>query len=488
MQYSHWGNYFPLYPTQTQSTSTEGVPVGRIDLDTDQRSGASEYYHNRTTLKPQVSAALSYFLNRFGGSHNFKFGLEAYRERRKFLRFQPGNIYYRDRGTTPVEVDIYNTPNQGIDDSTATGIYVQDGWNLTRRFTINAGLRFDRYKIGWPEQSFTPEQSAYFPPVSTQATTVADLKSVSPRLGFAWDVTGSGKTVWKAYYGRFYYNPSTDISSLENPVGQAALRYQFRDLNGNRILDGQQELGNLLTTVGGAGFVKVDRNLEHAYGQEIVDTLRAGGRAVPVGARVLRLQEHAQRLGGNRSHARQRLHDSVSLHRCRRGWRAGHTPTISSSPCSIGRPTRPQTRTFTNPGLIPGVPAFEGDYHTIEFALNRRFHGKWLLLTSFEHTWADDFRATTTGTGALDVVRQATNAISGAKRHVAAKPAAARAPGDHVLELQGARPLCVPVRLRRERLVQVAERLQLGAEHQRHAAECRQRIDSDGTAQHQPHR
>ena len=74
----------------------------------------------------------------------------------------------------------------------------------------------------------------------------------------------------------------------------------------------------------------------------------------------------------------------------------------------------PSTRTFTNPGSIPGVPAFEGDYHTVEFALNRRFHGKWLLLTSFEHTWADDFRGTTTGTGALDVVRQATSAINGA--------------------------------------------------------------------------
>src|SRR4030095_9244834 len=119
-----------------------------------------------------------------------------------------------------------------------------------------------------PEQSFTPEQSAYFQPVSTPATTVADFKSISPRLGFAWDVSGSGKNVWKAYFGRFYYNPSTDITSLENPVGQAALRYQFRDLNGNRVLDSPQELGNLITTVGGAGFVKVDRNLEHAYGQE----------------------------------------------------------------------------------------------------------------------------------------------------------------------------------------------------------------------------
>ena len=48
-QFSHWGNYFPLYPTQTQSTSTEGVPVGRVDLDTDQRSGGMDYYHNCTS-------------------------------------------------------------------------------------------------------------------------------------------------------------------------------------------------------------------------------------------------------------------------------------------------------------------------------------------------------------------------------------------------------------------------------------------------------
>jgi hypothetical protein len=411
-QYSYWGNYFPLYPTQTKSTSVEGVPVGRIDLDTNQQTGASDYYHNRTTLKPQLSAALSYFVDRFKGTHNFKFGLEAYRERRKFLRFQPGNIYYRDRGTTPAEVDIYNTPNQGIDDSTQTSFYLQDGWNLTRRFTINAGLRFDRYKIGWPEQAFTPEQSAYFPAVSTQGTTVADLKSFSPRLGFAWDMTGGGKTVWKAYYGRFYYNPSTDISSLENPVGQAAKRYQFRDLNGNRILDGPQELGNLLTTVGGAGFVKVDRDLQHPFGQEASTHLE---------------HELAQYLSTRASYVYKNT---------RHGWAEvdltrATAYTIPFAFTDIGAdgvrgtaddqqimlldrlPGVASTRTFTNPGRVAGVPSPDGDYHTIELAVNRRFHGKWLLLTSFEHTWATDYRGTTTGTGALDTVRQGTTTATG---------------------------------------------------------------------------
>ena len=63
---------------------------------------------------------------------------------------------------------------------------------------------------------------------------------------------------------------------------------------------------------------------------------------------------------------------------------------------------------FTNPGQASGVPAYDGDYHTIEIALNRRFSGRWLLLTSFEQTWADDFRAVATGTSSLDVVRQGT--------------------------------------------------------------------------------
>jgi hypothetical protein len=68
------------------------------------------------------------------------------------------------------------------------------------------------------------------------------------------------------------------------------------------------------------------------------------------------------------------------------------------------------------------VPALDGDYHTVEFALNRRFHGKWLLLTSFEQTWADDFRNTSTGTSALDVVRQGTLALTGASSTVMTQP------------------------------------------------------------------
>lgn len=403
LQVAHWGNYFPLFPTQTKSASVEGVPVGRIELTTNQASGAWDYYHDRTTLKPQASGQFTYYKDNWAGNHNFKVGFEAYRERRKFLRFQPGNIYYRDRNGVPVEVDIYNTPNEGVDDAHHLSIYGQDSWSLGR-LTLNLGLRYERYGLGWPAQSYTPEQRAFFDPVSTPATTVARFNSFGPRIGFVLDVTGRGRTVWKGFYGRFYFNPSTDISSLENPVGQAAKRYEFRDLNGNRLLDGPHELGRLLTTLGGAGFVRVDRQLEHAYGQEVSTHIE---------------QELLRNLSARASY----VHKSS-----RNGWAEvdlirAFAYTIPFTYLDVGpdnvrgtgddqtlalvdrQPGVAADRVFTNPGRV-GLPPDEGDYHTVEVALNRRFLGRWMLLTSFEHTWANDWRGVGSSTSSLAVARQ----------------------------------------------------------------------------------
>ena len=47
-------------------------------------------------------------------------------------------------------------------------------------------------------------------------------------------------------------------------------------------------------------------------------------------------------------------------------------------------------RVYGNPEKY-GLPGFEADYHTVEFAVNRRMKDKWMLLTSFEHTWSNSF-------------------------------------------------------------------------------------------------
>ena len=68
-------------------------------------------------------------------------------------------------------------------------------------------------------------------------------------------MTGDGRTALKAFMGRFYLDPVLDATTGANPVGWAGQRYLFNDRNGNRLLDAG-ELGNLLSTTGGAGSIR----------------------------------------------------------------------------------------------------------------------------------------------------------------------------------------------------------------------------------------
>ncbi|MEO8501788.1 MAG: TonB-dependent receptor, partial [Vicinamibacteria bacterium] len=423
LQVSHWLNAFPLYPTKTQSSDTTGVPVGRLDLSTGQLSGANNAYQDQFRYKPQISGSFSYFVDNFGpGNHNFKVGFEWLRDRKEFLSFQPGDIYYRDArvtgGTiTTQEVDVWNTPSNSINDSVQSAAFLNDTWALSSRLSLNLALRYDRYALGWPDQNATPNQSAFFQPITASASTLVTLQSLSPRIGFAWDITGKGRTVLKGFFGKYAYNPSADVTDRENPVGAATRRYAFVacsatvttgcDLNGNKLVDSPAELGRLISTAGGAGSVKVDRNLDHPYGLEIsthlehelvpglslrgsyvfkgtrnewaeVDTVRASALNVPFNF----LDPGPDGLTGTAD---------------------DQTVQLFGMPAGTG-----SNRVYGNPEKY-GLPGFEADYHTVEFAVNRRLKDKWMLLTSFEHTWANSFaNPAQASTSALGIIRHST--------------------------------------------------------------------------------
>lgn len=404
LQVSHWINQFPLYPTQTKSESVEGISAGRQDTATGDYTNAYRYYHFRKVTKPQFSGNLTYFADDFGGQHTFKIGTEIYRERRSFMRMQPEDIFYWDSDGEVNEVDIYNTPNTGVNDIYLTAVYAQDSWTLNDRLTLNLGLRFDRYRMGWPDQSMSPTHSDIFPALEVSQEDVLTLTNIGPRIGAAFDLTGEGRTVLKLFAGRFYWNPSTTIVDDENPVGQAAFRYRFNDLNGDRILNpgpsgglaDSPELGDRLRTLGGAGFVTVDPDLTNAYGHEasvhfehqLADNFSFRGSYVHKNSRngygVVDL---------NRANAynipftyEDRGDDNVAG--------TGDDQTIQLMDRQEGVA---ENRMYVNPGAH-GLPAPDGNYHTVEVALNRRFSDRWMFLTSFLHTWANAHMRTTAST------------------------------------------------------------------------------------------
>lgn len=174
------------------------------------------------------------------GSHAFKTGLHF---QQYFLGHKnhanPDQIHggrkYSFRNQLPVSVTIFSTPS-GLEQTTTQGaVYAQDQWTI-RKLTLNLGVRYDHLYGSVPEQHLA---AGYFVPARDfpAVKNAPNFKDLSPRLGAAYDVFGTGRTAVKAFVGR--YVSYTASSTVNNPVGnQAASAVRtWNDANGNFIPD-----------------------------------------------------------------------------------------------------------------------------------------------------------------------------------------------------------------------------------------------------------
>ena len=136
-------------------------------------------------------------------------------------------------GGSPITAQFWGSSFE--EESAVTlGFYGQDQWRLGR-MTVNAGLRLDSAKAGYPDQ--VRPSSTWVPGTySITGKTVVDWKDLQPRLGVAYNLTGDGKTALKAYANRYGSRESTTRAAAANPA--VTNRSQNRTWNDRTCVSG----------------------------------------------------------------------------------------------------------------------------------------------------------------------------------------------------------------------------------------------------------
>jgi len=177
------------------------------------------------------------------GRHNFKFGGE-YMRLHFIQRFigSPGFSFSGSRSGDPVadfllgaftslNLDFGVRDNDDI--SNVPSFFFQDEFKVTPRFTFNYGLRYEPYLFWYDKHNridtiVVGKQSTVRPDSPPgilypgdqgipRTLVPADKNNFAPRISFAWDVFGNGKTSVRGAYGVFYESINADSLAQENP-------------------------------------------------------------------------------------------------------------------------------------------------------------------------------------------------------------------------------------------------------------------------------
>lgn len=406
VQLKHFGFGWPMVPA-IDFSQPGNEP--RTDQTTSIRSGAGWNTTNPPfTLnrwKPQVSATVNYYMPDAAGSHDWKFGLEWAIDSAQYgSNGNSGSIRYFDnsalgRPNNVDEIALFNIPadpagfNAADDRDKTTAIFVQDTWSPNSRLTLNLGFRFARQNVYYLDADLAPLQTEFFPTGTIPGETTQTWNNFAPRLGLTYDVSGSGKTVAKAHYGRYYFNIA-DTLSAGNPAAAANVRYKFLDQNANGIYDGSSELGALVSQSGttGSDLANVSAteitDLDHAYADEISLSVEHE-LAAETSMRFSYVRKMQRNEYGQWNFAQQIPLSTAGI---------PFTAVCEGCPGQFDGTTLnllrvPDAAAGAQDNKVATFPDVASNYDTIQFAFQRRFSENFFVQSSFDYQWRDELRA-----------------------------------------------------------------------------------------------
>jgi hypothetical protein len=342
----------------------------------------------RERRRDQVLGTFNYFKSGWGGDHNFKVGGEVFHETVKdiFIDGFEEDFMHVMQNNAKLDVILFE-PGESIGGLMTYGAFIHDVWRVSDKLTLNIGARIDRYRAFSPEQ--THPTSKFNP---TAQTFAAEDNWISwnlpaPRFGMTYDLSGDGKTVFKANYGKYFWNPGADfVFNIQGNSSSWWRRYRWTDLNSNNRWEPGEE-GTLVDRRGGAATESLDPNLKDSYTNEFATFVE---------------RELMPNFGVRAGYVYRGQRDQYARVNINRPYESFTVPVSVPDPGPDGR-----LNTADDAAPIQAfdlAPAFRGlpvvnrqtnveapaDYHTFEITGTKRMSNRWSLLASYGWTKSFD--------------------------------------------------------------------------------------------------
>jgi hypothetical protein len=248
-------------------------------------AGDFPYVEAQKSTRQTIQADMSYYAENFLGEHDIKFGAQFTKGRGNWMGgyFQNyANFTYPLGGWwgyvkgLGYKIDYLKTqtwyygnaikdgllfynnktemnPFLTVRTADSLGFFIDDQWSPTKRLTFNIGLRYDRmstkYGVGKVYQFVTSAEEINGPPPvlrdRAESDNIFDFKTISPRLGITYQLTGDGKTVFRVSYGRYYmplaveflrrFGPDMQMTNLYYQI--YSVPWSIADINGDGYID-----------------------------------------------------------------------------------------------------------------------------------------------------------------------------------------------------------------------------------------------------------
>lgn len=192
-----------VYSQESPPSTGDRTTPSRVDRATSIASGAPRQFGNLIIMRTTAKATLSqYWSGLLGLDHQLKVGGQAERGEHHTSTVIPTGMRFIDHLGQPFQA-VSRAPSNAGGLFVTGAVFVSDAVTVGDRLTINAGLRFDHTRALSQDLRALDAQGRETREIVEGLGRLYTWNIVSPRLGVTMRLSGDGRTLLRASYGRF---------------------------------------------------------------------------------------------------------------------------------------------------------------------------------------------------------------------------------------------------------------------------------------------